>query len=807
MHRVSRKLLLPVLAFIVAALPGVSAAQIVIGFVEDGPLSRPTFPIEVLAGEVSSLSGDELDISFPVDKQLNGGWTLSGIRDAIQRQLDDPDVDIVVTTGFIASNEAARFEDLPKPVIAMSVADLDLQEMPSLRSDNRVVSGRRNFTYIARVSVAQYSEDAFAASNIDETIDFFYDAVEFEHLAVLVDRLTIESIPRLSTVKAREVSERLGVETSVVSIDQSIAAAIAAIPADTDAVMVSPLLRLSPDDMRELANGLIERRLPSFSLLGRVELGYGLLLASGGREEDLIRYARRLALNVQRIALGDDPGDIDIRIAEPQRLAINMQTAEAIGFYPRYAILADAEELFGGELAAGEPLALRDAMITAVEANLNLAVSAIDPMLAAADRQLARSQLLPQLGLAVRATQIDADRANPLFQSERTNDALISGSQVIYSDDAAAQARIAAIFEHASILEYETAVLDTLQSAAESYLTVMRARAREQVQRSNLEVTRANLELARLRRSLGSSGRGDVLRWESQIATDRQNLVIAEADRRASLSAFNQILNRPKNQSFQPADTDVTNSISVFQDNRFRALIDNAAVWELFQNFMVEQTIDLAPEIARVDRLIQAQERQVTNSRRKYYIPDVSLSGSYGSILNRGGAGSDVSLVGVDDESWNVAVSASWPLFTGGLLRANLNRDRLSLRQLERTRAALAEQLETRTRVALHRASGSYPALEFSVEAAAAATENLALVTDAYRIGTMSVTDLIDAQNAALAADLRAADAGYVYLIDAVNVLRASGDFSLLLDNGSKEPWFQEVEAYIRNRNGVAEPR
>ena len=69
------------------------------------------------------------------------------------------------------------------------------------------------------------------------------------------------------------------------------------------------------------------------------------------------------------------------------------------------------------------------------------------------------------------------------------------------------------------------------------------------------------------------------------------------------------------------------------------------------------------------------------------------------------------------------------------------------MRTVIATDPALAEQLETRTRVALHRASGTYPSLEFSAEAAAAAAENLGLVTDAYRSGAVSVTELVDAQN------------------------------------------------------------
>ena len=88
--------------------------------------------------------------------------------------------------------------------------------------------------------------------------------------------------------------------------------------------------------------------------------------------------------------------------------------------------------------------------------------------------------------------------------------------------------------------------------------------------------------------------------------------------------------------------------------------------------------------------------------------------------------------------------------------------------------------------------------------AAAAGLENLDLVTDAYRSGAVSVTELVDAQNAALSAVLRSVDARYVYLIDVVNILRSSGDFALLVDPGRTETWFQDVESYIREHQSSA---
>ena len=184
-------------------------------------------------------------------------------------------------------------------------------------------------------------------------------------------------------------------------------------------------------------------------------------------------------------------------------------------------------------------------------------------------------------------------------------------------------------------------------------------------------------------------------------------------------------------------------------------------------------------------------------------MPDVALSASAGNNLDRSGAGSDTSGLMLDDESWTVALNASLPLFSGGALRSRLSRSRHALFQLELQYASLTEIVEARMRAALYQVGSSFPAIELSQDAARAAAANLELVTDAYSKGAVSVTDLIDAQDASLAAGLAAAEAEYAFLIDYMEVLRARGSYDLLLEPQKTSDWYQSIEAYFSER-GVA---
>jgi len=59
------------------------------------------------------------------------------------------------------------------------------------------------------------------------------------------------------------------------------------------------------------------------------------------------------------------------------------------------------------------------------------------------------------------------------------------------------------------------------------------------------------------------------------------------------------------------------------------------------------------------------------------------------------------------------------------------------------------------------------------------------------------VTDLLDAQNAALVADLGAANATYDFLIDLMQTERAAGNFDFFLTAEEREAYFERLEAFF----------
>ncbi len=130
-----------------AARPDAARPVKNVGIVFDGPPPEPerfTALVELVREETTSLTRRDFAVAFPRDKQLTADWTIEGIRRAVDEQLADPEVDLVLTLGLFSSHDASRRRDLPKPVLAPVGVDVDAQSLP-VRSDAQGRSSPRAF--------------------------------------------------------------------------------------------------------------------------------------------------------------------------------------------------------------------------------------------------------------------------------------------------------------------------------------------------------------------------------------------------------------------------------------------------------------------------------------------------------------------------------------------------------------------------------------------------------------------------------------------------------------------------------------
>jgi outer membrane protein TolC/ABC-type uncharacterized transport system substrate-binding protein len=761
-----------------------AAKTVTIGIITDNSTQQPLIPLALLQTEMNALMAGEFTLQMPANKRIAADGTLMGVRKAIKQQLADPQVDLIITLGLVASGQIAHIPELNKPVIAAMVLDRELQGFPYQFG----TSGKHNLTYLT------------TQKSIAGDLSVFHNMVDFNHLAILINPFWLETLPQLKTL-LKQVEKQYAIQITTVPANNNITQMLKALPSDTDAVYVAPLLSFSEADIRELARALIAKRLPSFSSTGQHDVELGLLAALGGLPEDKIRFARRVALDVQSILLGEPPENLNVIFDANPKMTLNMQTARDIGFSPNWRYLLEASLLHAQEPGVGKKLTLHEAMQTAVHSNLELKVNELFVAVAQENVDLARANLLPQLVASVDNQQVDANDPQAIIGiAQNMTTGILAAQQSIYSDNFWANFRISQYLEDAEDYKLYGELLNTLADTGTAYLNVLRALAIKDVRRANLTVTETNLDLARMRERVGFSSRADVLRWESQLALDQQSFLESSSLVLQSQAELNRLLNLPQDELFALTDNELGQFIHLINNHTLDTFIDNPYSWKMFQDFAIEETLLNAPELGEIDSRTEAKEREQLANKRAFYVPDFNVEAGIAQTLTKNGVGSNFAAEGISDTQWQVNVIATLPLLTGGARHAQLTQTGYEVEQLNLQNQNTQEQLEKRTRDILYHIGESYPAIELSAQAAKASQENLSLVTDRYKHGDVDITDLIDAQNNALSAQLDAAQARYVFLNDFISLLRSTGDLTLALDQNSLPLWFARIEDFYQEQ-------
>ncbi len=762
-----------------------------IGIITDGPMARFQDLVGLYQREVRSMASTEFNVQFPKDKQLDGGWTLAGVNQAIDRLLADSKVDILITLGEVATHEVCKRRNLNKPVIAPQVIDAELQQLP----DKDGTSGVKNLSYIN------------THREFYRSIKRFQDVVPFKRLAVLVDRFAIESIPDLQQLVG-PVARKAQIRMVLVRAEASAEETLQRIPPGVDAVLTTALPRFSPAEFKKLTNGLIERRLPSMAVTDYEEVADGILVTMVPDSAKL-QLARNVAINTYEVMRGENAAKLSTAFSEGEALTINMATARAIGVSPGWRVLAEAELLHEevvGDREQQYRYTLYEAVKEALAANLDLAAAGKKVSAGESSVKASRSGLLPQIGISSQARVIDKDRAASYagLLPERLWTGSATASQLIYSEKTWAVYQIEQALQNSRVEELATAKLDIMQLAATAYLNVLRVKSIERIQKENLKLTRANLERARARQSIGVAGPEEVYRWDNQIASSQQLVLQAESTSLDTINAVNRILNRPLPAPFIPEEIDYADPLTVFESQRAQKYMVNPQALGDLRAFLIAESLTTSPEIKQIEAEIEARQRSLTASKRDLWLPTFELAGDITEEFSRDGAGSERPAgATADSTTWTAGVTGSIPLFTSGRKTATLSRTREELAGLNFQKKSTEQQIEERIYNAVNLIRASYPSIELSSDASRAAHLNLDLITENYARGTKSIIDLLDAQNQALTSDQQATNAVYDFLIDVMAVQRAMGRFLFYESKADQDVWFDRLDEFIKEKRKV----
>ena len=623
-----------------------------------------------------------------------------------------------------------------------------------------------------------------SARGASAVLEAFQTVAPFDTLAVAVDARAVAD-REAAAKRLQRRGRTVGVEARLVPFTDTLDPTRIA---GADAVLLDHADRLSSASVSNLARTLTERGLPLFTLDATAPHLHGALAAQA---PNLRLRARQVALDLEALVHDTPPSSVS-PAAPDARLVINERVAAVLDVALPLDVRVRAR-LVGTAPPDAPAFTLSAAMRESMARNLSLQAERQRVAASANRLDRARAQLMPQVTASATGQTVNDDLAAASFgsQPERQITSALSMRQVLFSEPAVAAYSVERKMQAMREFERQSTRLDAAEDAATAYLNVLRARARQAIQRENVETVRTNLDAARARQRTGQADPREVSRLKTSLARAERGWIDAQGAVRAAEIQFNRVLDRPLDAPVVLDRTAGVDPAPLLERFPYADLLDTPRATDAFTSFWVTEARQHAPEVRAVDQLVRARERQLTSARRSFWMPTISLNGSLSQRMYEGGAGTTgltlplsedtpTDIPRPPDQQWSLGLTASIPLFEGTdrLARQRQAADELAASKTERMIAHLG--VEQRVRTALVNLETAHAAVERAQRAADAAQHTLDVTQAAYREGTASLLDLIDAQNSALSTRLDASNAAYDLLLDWMAVQRAGGSFRAL---------------------------
>jgi len=754
----TRKILLFILLFTTCML---NAQVVHVGIITDFEKSSVLDSIfQVMILEIDRTTGSSKKPELTSENIIYNTRSLGQAR--TNYNIISAQVDFVLLVGSV-SIKGALDSGFPKPTIGLGVVDPHLQEIPFAEGK----SGIPNFSYI------------WPTKDFEKEIAQFGELFPFRKLAILADVGSALTFNVDNATKAIDsISQALSTSIDIIPITDDVTSSIASLPEDIDAVYLTILYDKGPTEFKLIADELKRRKLPSFSgSKWHVDNG---ILACISDENGFDQIIRKLSIMVDESLSGGSLGSMPVIVNNKEEFYLNIQTAKAIDFSPPYQILFTANLINEDEQLP--TYSLSEIMERALEANLDIKISYKDIELSEQDIRSAKTSVLPTLDLDVTGAQINPERAFALFgSSERSLSGQLTLSQLIYSEEAIAGIKITKYIKKAQEYDTEVDVLNTLLDAYFGYFNVLSSKTNLSIRQENLKNSKTNLELAKIRISAGSASNADLFRWESEVANDKQATIEAQTSLITAKLQLNTFLSNSLEDEFDINDVGIDDDVyKKFSASPISNFVKTPRDFKLVTDFMVEESLNYNPNKKFLLENIKATEREKLQNDRLLYIPQVAIQAQTSQVLSRGGEGStEIPSIPFQDNSWQLGLSLNYPLFRGNGRRINIQRSQVQLQQLDYSKQDLDQQLELSVRANTLQLLNTSTNIAFSNISADNAQRNYELVQENYRQGQVTITQLIDAQQSALQANLAYALSIYDYMQAQLQLEYAMGFFSM----------------------------
>jgi outer membrane protein TolC len=755
------------------------AKDYTVAIVRDGDSLYFDAVIEQFKAELTALSEGDRELVFK--DSYNAAYDSVLVDSYLQQVLDDGSVDVVYAGGVMATEHALTraIKGLSKPVVGGALQLSDIGQ--SFLSENGT-SILENYTFIASPRRVFADLELLAQQTGASQVHVVIDSV---YMPVLQERLELGE---------RQLSKNLGFAVEFVLVDHSAESALAELPESTEAVYVTTLPRMTIDELEALYAGLIQRQLPSLAMSGRRGVERGALF--GLAPDNTRSVARRAALNIHFIALGQHLDQLPVYLPLEDHFVINAGTAREIGWSPDYDTSLVAEFVNRDFRETGEPMDVRRAMLLAEERNVDVSIARQEQSLSDSDIVIARSSLRPQVNAIGNGKYTrNHDRINPSSTPMHSEQASVGLQlkKILFNDELRTNLKTKKRLAEAARYDTVSSELDAVEAASLSYFNCLRSQTLYEIERDNLRLTDNHYQLAKLRVDIGSADTSEIYRWEQARSQGRANLLRRESERKDALIAFNRILGVARGTQWSFEDVELGEREMYFMDAELEPLIQRAGTFLKLGPFLKDFAIDNSPELMAFDLQIAAQGLLLEQKKRRYYLPEVALTTDV-THFNKGSA-----TAASDSESQvAAALSFTFPIFEGGRRREEILRQTTTIRLLNAQREKAVQQIEEFCLNSFNGILSAHPNIRLSRRALKSAEKNYDSVKEKYSQGAATILDLLDAQQTLLSQRQTAAIAVYDYLSTIHQLQRSIAWFEFKQSLEAKQNWIELFEKSLK---------
>lgn len=253
-----------------------------------------------------------------------------------KRLNEQGDIDLVIAMGTWAGQDLSNAA-IETPVVVGSTSDPVASRIVISADD----SGRDHLH--AKTEPGRYGRQ----------VELFHDIFRFRRLGLVyedsIEGRSFAAVGEIEAIAAERDFEIVSCHAPFNGVPAAEAAAgaiacYADIAARADAVYITVHRGVTPQSLPDIIEPLLAKGVPSFSMLGEDEVRQGALMSIA--QLNYIYVGRFHAETIARIFNGALPRALPQVWQAPSKIALNLETAERIGYDPTIDILMASDEIF-----------------------------------------------------------------------------------------------------------------------------------------------------------------------------------------------------------------------------------------------------------------------------------------------------------------------------------------------------------------------------------------------------------------------------------------------------------------------------